>query len=116
MKRILRVLSVIIESLFLTSGAVYAAEEKPLPPGWLSLDGSVGLADKAIGDGKSVIEKALGVSISGFLDAGWTLSTNHPRRPDFISLRYFDRDQNKVVFNGFNVKIDKPEKDWGGGV
>ena len=115
MKRILLVLSLFIGSLFLASGSVYAAEEKPLAPGWLSLDGSVGLADKAIGNGKSVIEKALGISISGFLDAGWTLSTNHPRHPELISLRYFDRDQNKVVFNGLNVTIDKPEKDWGVG-
>jgi len=105
-----------IACLVFISGSVYAAEEqKPLAPGWLSLDCCVGLADKAIGDAKSVVEKALGVSISGFLDAGWTLSTNHPRSPANISGRYFDKDHNKVEFNDFNITIDKPEKDWGVG-
>jgi hypothetical protein len=72
--------------------------------------------DKAIGDGKGALEKALGISISGYLDTGWTFSTNHPSNPDNISLRYFDKDQNKFVFNGFNLTLDKPEKDWGVGI
>jgi hypothetical protein len=97
----------------LTLGSGHAQEEKPLAPGWLSLDSSVGLADKAIGDGKSVIEKALGVSISGFLDTGYTWSSNHPRSPANISGRYFDKDHNKIVFNDFHIAVDKPEKDWG---
>ena len=34
------------------------AQDKPLGPGWLSLDNSVGLLDKNIADGKSSIEGA----------------------------------------------------------
>ena len=89
--------------------------DKPLAPGWLSLDCCVGVLDGAISDGKGAIEKALGISISGYLDAGWQLSTNHPINPKVISGRYFDQDQNKVVFNDFNLTLDKPEKDWGVG-
>jgi hypothetical protein len=97
------------------SEVALAEEDKPLGPGWLSLDSSVGLLDKAIGNGKSAVENALGISISGYLDTGWTLSTNHPSHPANISGRYFDKDQNKVVFNGLNITLDKPEKDWGVG-
>jgi Putative beta-barrel porin-2, OmpL-like. bbp2 len=87
---------------------------KPLGPGWLSLDGSVGLLDKQIEDGKSALEKALfGIGISGFFDTSWTLSTNQPGSPSNITGRYFDKDQNKLVFNNFNLTLDKPEKDWG---
>ena len=99
-----------------------AAEQKPaepadtpLGPGWLSLDCCVGVLDGKIADGKGALEKALGISISGYLDAGWTFSTNHPNNPKVISGRYFDQDQNKVVFNNFNLTLDKPEKDWGVG-
>jgi len=92
-----------------------AQEDKPLAPGWLSLDSSVGRLDSAIGNGKGALEKALGISISGYLDTGWTFSTNHPSNPDYISGRYFDQDQNKIVFNGFNITLDKPEQDWGVG-
>src|SRR5947209_3159897 len=45
--------------------------EKPLGPGWLSLDCCVGLLDNAIADGKGAVEKALGIGISGFLQAGY---------------------------------------------
>src|SRR5258706_3988019 len=90
-------------------------EDKPLGPGWLSLDCCVGPIDNAIGNGKGALEKALGISISGYLDAGWTFSTNHPNHPANISGRYFDKDQNKVEFNDFNITLDKPEKDWGVG-
>jgi len=87
---------------------------KPLATGWLSLDGSVGLLDKQIEDGKSALEKALfGIGISGFFDTGWTFSTNHPGSPANITGRVFDKDQNKLVFNDFNLTLDKPEKDWG---
>lgn len=97
------------------STGVHAEEEKPLAPGWLSLDCCVGPLDGAIADGKGALEKALGISISGYLDTGWTFSTNHPNNPANISGRYFDKDQNKLVFNGFNITLDKPEKDWGVG-
>ncbi len=116
MRRILFGVSLFIACLVFISGSVYAAEEeKPLAPGWLSLDSSVGLVDKAIGNGKSVIEKALGISISGFLDAGYNWSSNHPHSPANIRGRYFDKDHNKVTFNDFNLTIEKPEKDWGVG-
>lgn len=97
-------------------GGVHAnAQDKPLGPGWLSLDSSVGKLDGAIGNGKGTLEKALGIGISGYFDVGWTFSTNHPRSGDAISGRYFDKDQNDVVFNGFHLALDKPEKDWGVG-
>ena len=89
--------------------------EKPLAPGWLSLDGTVGVLDNAIAEGKSVLEKSLGISIGGFLDAGYNWSSNHPKNPANISGRYFDKDYNKVVFNDFHIALDKPEKDWGVG-
>jgi hypothetical protein len=98
----------------LASAASYAAEEdKPLGAGWLSLDNSVGLLDKSIADGKSVIEGALGIGISGFLDTSYQWSSNHPKNPRNISGRYFDKDYNKLVFNNFHVAVEKPEKDWG---
>src|SRR5882724_10167402 len=55
--------------------------EKPLGPGWLSLDSSVGVADKWIALNKSSIESALGINISGFLDSAYNWSSNHPRNP-----------------------------------
>jgi hypothetical protein len=94
---------------------VRAQDDKPLGPGWLSLDGSVGLVDKAIADGKGSLERALGVSIGGFFDTGYTWSSNHPKSPANISGRYFDKDHNKIVFNNFHIVVDKPEKDWGVG-
>ena len=130
MRRILLGVSLFIASLILTSGSVHAAEEqkppaaeqkpaepaeKPLEPGWLSLDCCVGLLDTAIGDAKSVVEKALGIGISGFLDTSYTWSSNHPRSPANISGRYFDKDHNKIEFNDFHIALDKPEKDWGVG-
>lgn len=92
-----------------------AQEDKPLAPGWLSLDSSVGALDKGIATGKGALEKALGISISGFLDTSYTWSSNHPRSPSAISGRYFDKDHNKIVFNDFNITLEKPEKDWGVG-
>ena len=98
----------------LASGPSYAAEDdKPLGPGWLSLDNSVGLLDKNIAEGKSAIEGALGIGISGFLDTSYQWSSNHPKNPRNISGRYFDKDYNKLVFNNFHVAVEKPEKDWG---
>ena len=116
MRRILLGVGLFIACLILKSGSVNAAEEeKPLAPGWFSLDCCVGVADKAIGNAKAVVEKALGLSISGFLDGSFTWSSNHPRSPSNISGRYFDKDDSKVVFNNFNLTVDKPEKDWGVG-
>ena len=93
-----------------------AQDEKPLAPGWLSLDGSVGILDRNIASGKSALENALGINISGFLDTSYTYSFNRPGRPgNDISLRVFDIDHNDVVFNHFNLTIQKPEQDWGVG-
>ena len=108
-------------ALFLTAAIVgfeppaTRAQDNPLGPGWLSLDNSVGLADEPIADGKSAIESALGIGISGFLDTGYQWSSNHPRNPRNISGRYFDKDYNKLVFSYFHVAVEKPEKDWGVG-
>ncbi|HKY07329.1 MAG TPA: outer membrane beta-barrel protein [Candidatus Binatia bacterium] len=101
--------------VFLAAGAASAQDDKPLGPGWLSLDGSVGLLDKTIADGKGSLEKAAGLTMGGFLDTSYTWSSNHPRRPNDISGRYFDKDHNTVVFNNFHVFVEKPEKDWGVG-
>ena len=81
----------------------------------MSLDNSVGALDKNIADGRSAIEGALGIGISGFLDTGYQWSSNHPKNPRNISGRYFDKDYNKLVFNYFHVAVEKPEKDWGVG-
>jgi hypothetical protein len=89
--------------------------DKPLAPGWLSLDSSVGSVDKQIADGKSAFQDALGINISGFLDTSYIWSSNKPRSPANISGRYFDKDHNKWVFNYFHVALEKPEKDWGVG-
>jgi hypothetical protein len=101
--------------VFLAAGPLQAQEDKPLSPGWLSLDGSVGLLDGKIAQGKGALEKALGISMGGFLDTSYTWSSNHPKRPGDISGRYFDKDHNEVVFNNFHLFIEKPEKDWGVG-
>ena len=94
---------------------VKAAEDKPLGPGWLSLDSSVGKLDGAIADGKSGLEKALGIGISGFVDMGYTWSSNHPGNGSNISGRYFDKDNNQFNVNNFHLALEKPEKDWGVG-
>jgi putative OmpL-like beta-barrel porin-2 len=99
----------------LAAGPLQAEEDKPLGPGWLSLDGSVGLLDSKMAQGKGALEKALGLTMGGFLDTSYTWSSNHPRRPGDISGRYFDKDHNTVVFNDFHLFIEKPEKDWGVG-
>jgi len=90
--------------------------DKPLEPGWLSLDSSVGAADKWIALNKSSIESALGIGISGFLDTAYNWSSNHPHNPANISGRIFNKDYNQIQFNNFNLTLDKPEKDWGVGL
>ena len=87
--------------------------EKPLEPGWLSLDSSVGVADNWIALNKSVVENALGFSISGYLDSTYTWSSNLPKNPSRISGRYFYGDQNKVNWNDFHIALDKPDKGLG---
>ena len=108
--------------LLLILGPLYAQEAKGLGPGWLSLDGSVGLLDKGVQQGKSALEKALGINISGFLDTSYTWSSNNPGfgagggNGDDISVRVFDIDHNEVVFNHFNLTLERPEPDKGWGV
>ena len=104
------ILTVAIAAFELSS---VSAQDKPLSPGWSSLDSSVGLLDKNIADGKSAIEGALGIGISGFIDTNYQWSSNHPKNPRNISGRYFDKDYNKFVFNYFHFAVEKPEKDWG---
>src|SRR5215475_2079261 len=89
--------------------------EKPLGPGWLSLDSTVGVADDWIQLNKAALENAIGINISGLLDSAYNWSSNHPKNPAFISGRIFNKDYNKVSFNNFNLTLDKPEKDWGVG-
>ncbi|MGH7823658.1 MAG: outer membrane beta-barrel protein [Candidatus Binatia bacterium] len=101
--------------LVFTSAFSHAQDDKPLAPGWLSLDGSVGIIDKQIAEGKSALQDALGLNFGGFLDASYTWSSNRPRRPANISGRYFDKDHNKLVFNYLHLFVEKPEKDWGVG-
>ena len=95
--------------------AIRAQDDKPLAPGWLSLDCCVGLVDQKIAEGKSVLENALGIGISGYFDTSYNWSSNRPRNPSNISLHYFNKDHDKVVFNNFHLAIEKPEKDWGVG-
>ena len=106
--------------LFWIQRPLYAEEApKGLGPGWFSLDGSVGILDQKIDEGRSALEKALfGISIGAFLDTSYTWSSNHPgfTANHNISGRYFDKDQNKIIFNDFNLTLDKPEKDWGVGL
>lgn len=97
------------------SPATAQAQDKPLGPGWLSLDGSVGLLDRKIAEGKSSVENALGIGIGGFFDTSYSWSSNRPSSPRHISGRYFDMDHDKVVFNYFHLVVEKPEKDLGVG-
>src|SRR5688572_6203638 len=111
LKQVLPCLALVL----LTAAPLRAQDDKPLGPGWLSLDGSVGLLDQSIANGKGALEKAIGLSMGGFLDTSYQWSSNHPRRPNDISGRYFDKDHNRVVFNYLHLYVEKPEKDWGVG-
>ncbi len=62
----------LLAALLIFNIPLHAQEKERLGPGWLSLDGSVGLLDKKVQLGKSTIEKALGNNISGFLDTSYT--------------------------------------------
>ena len=126
MKKVLAILLSFF-SLVFSLGPVHAAEptaaeqkpaepaEKPLEPGWLSLDSSVGAADRWIALNKAAVEGAIGIGISGYLDSSYTWGSRHPKDPSRISGRYFYGDQNKVNWNDFHIALDKPEKDWGVG-
>src|SRR3972149_6203241 len=94
--------------ILLLLGPAHAEDVKGLAPGWLSLDSSVGLLDRKVGEGKSALEKSLGINISGFLDGGWTWSSNHPGSvfDHNITGRIFDKDHNRVVFNDFNLTLE----------
>ncbi|MBM4262255.1 MAG: hypothetical protein FJ143_10630 [Deltaproteobacteria bacterium] len=104
-----------ISGFLFVAGHSFAQEDKPLAPGWLSLDSSVGVLDKGIANGKSALEKAVGISIGGFIDTSYEWSSNHPKSARNITGRYFDKDHNKISFNYFHLAIEKPEKDWGVG-
>ena len=111
-------IGIFLMAFWLSVGPLLGQEAKGLAPGWLSLDSSVGVLDKKIEEGKSGLEKALGISISGFLDTSYTWSSNRPGGAfdRDISGRYFDQDHNSIVFNDFNLTLEKPEKDWGVGL
>jgi len=115
LRRFLLALAVLIIASATTRIVNAAEEEKPLGQGWLSLDCCIGPLDNAIANGKDSLQKATGLNFGGFLDTSYTWSSNHPRSPYAISLRYFDKDQNKIVFNNFHIFVEKPEKDWGVG-
>jgi hypothetical protein len=123
---------VILTFLLFASTFTYAAEEakppaeppkpaadepKPLEPGVLDLETTVGQADKAVEKAKSILENAWGIGISGFFDSSYTVSSNHPGKGFNYSIsgRYFDKDNNQLIFNNYNLTLDKPEKDWGVG-
>jgi hypothetical protein len=110
-----KALAAAILTWLISTGLAGAQEDKPLAPGWLSLDGSVGIVDRKIADGKSALQETLGINLSGFLDTSYGWSSNKPKSPPDISGRYFDKDHNKIVFNNFNLTVEKPEKDWGVG-
>jgi hypothetical protein len=117
MRRGFKTFSIPFLSLLLAFSFAHAQESKGLSPGWLSLDGSVGVLDKNVADAKAPLEKAVGIGISGFLDTSYTWSSNRPGSGSMrdISGRYFDQDHNDLVFNLFNLTLEKPEKDFGVG-
>ena len=115
MKRRMVRMALLAGVIALSGQNVRADDDKPLAPGVLSLDSSVGVVDTATANGKGSVEKALGIGISGFIDMGYIWSSNHPGNPSDISGRYFDKDNNQFNVNNFHLAIEKPEKDWGVG-
>ena len=102
----------LLATLLVTGNPTHGQETQGLGPGWLSLDSSVGKLDTAIQNGKSKLENYMfGFKLSGFLDTSYTWSSNFPD-PD-ISIRVFDIDQNKIVFNDFNITLDRAVADKG---
>ena len=109
--------TVFVLAILLVMGRpVQGQDAQGLGPGWLSLDSSVGKVDNAIQKGKSKLEEYMyGFKLSGFLDTSYTYSSNYSD-PD-ISIRVFDIDQNKIVFNHFNITLarDVADKGWSWG-
>ena len=102
----------LLATLLVTGNPTHGQETQGLGPGWLSLDSSVGKLDTAIQKGKSKLENYMfGFKLSGFLDTSYTWSSNFPNGD--ISIRTFDVDHNKVVFNNFNITLDRPVADKG---
>ena len=101
----------IVTSLLLAiaiAGSFAAEEKKPEPANALER------FDQSVEEAKGTIEKAIGLKISGFFDSSYSYNTNRPS--DHVStLRVFDKDHNKAVFNDFNLTLEKDEKDWGVG-
>ncbi len=96
--------------------SVSAQGSGELDPGWSSLDSTVGKLDSAIQKGKSTVEEyTFGVKISDFLDTSYTVSGNHPGSgsSNNISQRVFDIDNNQIVFNDFNLILERPEPEKG---
>ena len=129
MKRGILPLLWLLSILILPLRPVYAAEpeqkpaapeqkpaepaEKPLEPGWLSLDSSVGAADKWIALNKSAVENAIGIGIGGYLDTSYQWGSNHPKNPTHMSGRYFDQNYNEVDWNDFHIVIRQTGKGLG---
>lgn len=96
-------------------------EIESLPPGWFSLDGSVGVADYHIQKWKKKAEQALfggQMKLSGFLQTTYTWASTKPKSPSDISIRSFILDQNELQFNAFNLTLERPlpDGDWGFGL
>ena len=74
-------LGILLSMAVLVSRYGYAAEEeKPLSPGWLSLDCCIGLyVDNNIAKGKSSLENVLGISIGGYIDTEYNWASSHPQ-------------------------------------
>ena len=70
MKRGMVRLALLAGAIVLWAQNVKAAKDKPLGPGWLSLDSSVGKLDGAIANGKGGLENALGIGIGGYFRYG----------------------------------------------
>lgn len=116
MKKMIKAMFFIIAVTCLGLGSAYGQEGSGLGPGLLSLDSSVGQLDKAVQEGKSNLEKYLfGVKVSGFFQTSYTWSSNHPG-DHVISGRVFDIDNNKFVFNDFNLTLERPEPENGWGI
>ena len=111
MKKGLVVLLLVLASYAVPATLVRAAEEpkppateqkpaepaeKPLEPGWLSLDSSVGAADRWIALNKAAVEGAIGIGISGYLDTSLYL--------EFTIIRRIPPESAVDIFTGTKTK------------